>query len=274
MKKQTLALSLLASLGLFVVPAHADTEAFKVEPTADVFKADADKADKEDKDEEKKEPTAEEKFKSLVAEARKNLEDLDGNIKEAQHLKSLADRTTAENELKNAVLASAKIDVEFKDLEAKASKIKIETPKPEVKEEKTFNPEQPFGQPVAGQVGQAPIAPIAVAPVVLNNDTLEVDSIYASSGNAGARIKLNGKKYTVKLGDKLAGYTVKTINFDLKEVVLEKDGFELSNLNSKVTTTPAIPVAQQPLPEKRIIYPFDVTTGTGTPNTATPIAIQ
>ena len=63
MKKQTLALTLLASLGLFVVPSHADTEAFKVEPTADVFKADADKADK---DEEKKEPTAEEKFKSLV----------------------------------------------------------------------------------------------------------------------------------------------------------------------------------------------------------------
>ena len=272
MKKQTLALSLLASLGLFVVPAHADTEAFKVEPTADVFKADADKADKE---EEKKEPTPEEKFKSLVEEARKNLEDLDGNIKEAQHLKSLADRTTAENELKNAVLASAKIDVEFKDLEAKASKIKIEQPKAEVKEEKTFNPEQPFGQPpVAGQVGQAPLAPIAVAPVVLNSDTLEVDSIYASSGNAGARIKLNGKKYTVKLGDKLAGYTVKTINFDLKEVVLEKDGFELSNLTSKATTTPAIPAVQQPLPEKRIIYPFDVTTGTGTPNTATPIAIQ
>ena len=85
---------------------------------------------------------------------------------------------------------------------------------------------------------------------------------------------MNGKKYTVKLGDKLAGYTVKTINFDLKEVVLEKDGFELSNLNSKSTTTPAIPAVQQPLPEKRIIYPFDVTTGTGTPNTATPIAIQ
>lgn len=268
MKKQTLALSLLASLGLFVVPAHADTEAFKVEPTADVFKADADKADKDD---EKKEPTAEEKFKSLVEAEREKLANLEGNLDEAQKLKALTTQKTAENEFKSAVLASAKIDVEFKDLEAKSSKIKIETPKPEVKEEKTFNPEQPFGQPVAGQAGQAPIA---VAPVVLNTDTLEVDSIYASSGNAGARIKLNGKKYTVKLGDKLAGYTVKTINFDLKEVVLEKDGFELSNLNSKSTTTPEIPVVQQPLPEKRIIYPFDVTTGTGTPNTATPIAIQ
>ena len=271
MKKQTLALSLLASLGLFVVPAHADTEAFKVEPTADVFKADADKADKDD---EKKEPTAEEKFKSLVEAEREKLANLEGNLDEAQKLKALTTQKTAENEFKSAVLASAKIDVEFKDLEAKSSKIKIETPKPEVKEEKTFNPEQPFGQPVAGQAGQAPIAPIAVAPVVLNTDTLEVDSIYASSGNAGARIKLNGKKYTVKLGDKLAGYTVKTINFDLKEVVLEKDGFELSNLNSKSTTTPAIPAVQQPLPEKRIIYPFDVTTGTGTPNTATPLAIQ
>ena len=258
MKKQTLALTLLASLGLFVVPSHADTEAFKVEPTADVFKADADKADK---DEEKKEPTAEEKFKSLVDAEREKLANLEGNLDEAQKLKALTTQKTAENEFKSAVLASAKIDVEFKDLEAKSSKIKIETPKPEVKEEKTFNPEQPFGQPVAGQAGQAPIAPIAVAPVVLNNDTLEVDSIYASSGNAGARIKLNGKKY-------------KTINFDLKEVVLEKDGFELSNLNSKATTTPAIPAVQQPLPEKRIIYPFDVTTGTGTPNTATPIAIQ
>ena len=266
MKKQTLALTLLASLGLFVVPAHADTEAFKVEPTADVFKADADKADK---DEEKKEPTAEEKFKSLVDAEREKLANLEGNLDEAQKLKALTTQKTAENEFKNAVLASAKIDVEFKDLEAKSSKIKIETPKSEVKEEKAFNPEQPFGKPLAGQ---APIAPIVVEPV--NNDTLEVDSIYASSGEAGARIKLNGKKYTVKLGDKLAGYTVKTINFDLKEVVLEKDGFELSNLNSKKTTPPVIPAVQQPLPEKRIIYPFDVTTGTGTPNTATPIAIQ
>lgn len=270
MKKQTLALSLLASLGLFVVPVHAETEAFKVEPTADVFKADADKADKE----EKKEPTTEEKFKSLVDAEREKLANLEVNLEEAQKLKALTTQKTAENEFKSAVLASAKIDVEFKDLEAKSSKIKIEQPKAEVKEEKTFNPEQPFGQPVAGQVGQSPLAQIAVAPVVLNSDTLEVDSIYASSGNAGARIKLNGKKYTVKLGDKLAGYTVKTINFDLKEVVLEKDGFELSNLASKTATAPANQAVQQPLPEKRIIYPFDVTTGTGTPNTATPIAIQ
>lgn len=207
-----------------------------------------------------------EQFKRIFEDVTKE-ENVDSTLQDVSKLKAITQKKNAENNLKEEIVRSADLDAKYKETLSKESKIVIEKSQEEKEKEEKAKKEKEEQekrekalqiQMLAAQTaGHVAINPVTQQVVPQSNDTLEAIMLYSSNGVKGAQIKLNDTKHRVKVGSKVGKYTVKSINVDTQEVILEKDGVELSSVS---LARPSVPTVQMvaPQPTPNIIYPYDV----------------